>query len=116
MTTLNSHSGLFRDSRISKDITTGSLTAVRFPVPELGLASELAVRCPAFWKTIADGAPLSVWSQTTGRLWSVRVDGLRQAGHGIGKSCGATELFNKAPSPHNGTDPQQSVYLELTVG
>lgn len=37
-------------------------------------------------------------------------------GHGIGKSCGATELFNQAPSPHNGTDPQQSVYLELTVG
>lgn len=57
-----------------------------------------------------------VWSQTIGRLWSVRVDGLRQAGHGIGKSCGATELFNQAPSPHNGTDPQQSVYLELTVG
>lgn len=59
---------------------------------------------------------ICVWSQTIGRLWSVRVDGLRQAGHGIGKSCGATELFNQAPSPHNGTDPQQSVYLELTVG
>lgn len=59
---------------------------------------------------------LSLWLDEKRGSRQVRVDGLRQAGHGIGKSCGATELFNQAPSPHNGTDPQQSVYLELTVG